>query len=441
MTALAILLGAGGALVIHDAVQTTNDRILGAASRAIADSLTVEDDGVALNLSPAIFGMLEDAERDNVYYRVSQGEQPITGYRDLPLIRPAGLGDTEVAFGDAVYRGVPVRIVAEGRRLSGIGTPVVVEVAETLGARRRTEQRLLAALALLEGALIGLSVLLLPLAIRWGMRPLTMLSAAMDRRLATDLAPLSDAGVPSELRELIAAFNNMLMRLDAALQRMQQFTADASHQLRTPLSILRAHIAVLRSDTADAATARQSIEDIDRASERLQRLVVQLLTMARADNAASSAATLVPLDLNRLVADVTADHAPAAIALGVDLQFERAPTAAMVATEPLLAAEMLGNFIDNAVRYGASGGLVTVAIRPMTDRVELWVEDDGPGIPDADRARVRTRFSRLDRDVPRTGSGLGLSIAETLARAVGARFTLETARNGRGLLVRIVFAT
>ena len=447
MVCLALLLGIGGAIAIHDAVETLNDRILGAASRAIAESLTVEDGGIALNLSPAIFGMLEDAERDNVYYRISAGGRTLTGYGDLPTIAPHGLRDTQVMFGDASYHGLPVRIVAEGRRLSGVSAVATVEVAETLGARRRTERRLLIGLALLEAALIGMSVMLLPLAIRWGMRPLTILSAAMDRRLAVDLTPLSQDDVPAELGELIAAFNGMLLRLDAALQRMRRFTADASHQLRTPLSILRAHIAVLRdgdsdSDSdSDADAARQSIDDIDRASERLQRLVVQLLTMARADNAELSPAVLELTDLNRLAADVAADHAPAAVMRDIELHFEPFDGPAIVATQPLLAAEMMGNFIDNAVAYGRDGGNVLVAVRSRANRFEIVVEDDGPGIPIADRPRMLTRFARLDRDSPRTGSGLGLPIAETLARSIGVTFTLETAHSGQGLLVRIVFAT
>ncbi len=439
MAGLALLLGGGGALVIRRAVETTNDRILGAASRAIAESLTVEDGAVALDLSPSIFGMLEDAERDNVYYSVRQGNRVLTGYADLPVLRPDGMQDTEVAFGNATYHGLPVRIVSEGRRLSGIGRPVTVEVAETLGARKRIETRLLIGLAVLEAALIGLSLILLPVAIRWGMQPLIRLSADMDRRLAVDLTPLPIAGVPTELHDFVGAFNGMLSRLDAALSRMRQFTADASHQLRTPLSILRAHIGVLRGSGLDAAAARESLDDIDRASERLQRLVVQLLTMARADAVELSADALEPIDLAALVADVAADHVPAAIARGIELRFVRPDGAATTATHPLIAAEMLSNIVDNAIRYGRAGGTVTVAVTAAPGGYDVGIEDDGPGIAPEDRARVVTRFARLERDVGQTGSGLGLAIADALARSVGAKLRLETARGGQGLLVRILF--
>ncbi len=439
MALLAALLGVGGALAIRGSVETVNDRILGAASRAIAESLSVEDGQIALNLSPAIFGMLEDSERDNVYYSVRRSGRAITGYGDLPNLTPNGLRDTEVRFGNANYRGLPLRIVSEGRRLPGIAQPVVVEVAETLATRQRIERRLLIGLALLEITLIGLTLLLLPLAVRWGMRPLTVLREEMDHRLAVDLTPLPFEGVPAELRDLVTAFNGMLRRLDTALQRMRQFTADASHQLRTPLSILRTHISVLRGAAPGSAEANVSLDDIDEASERLQRLVVQLLALARADNAAPPQQSLTNHDANALAASVAEDHAPAAVERGIDLRFERSPCAAPILTHDLLAAELLGNLVDNAIRYNHEHGHVDITVETDAGAVTILVEDDGPGIAPEDRARALTRFSRLERDARRDGSGLGLPIAEALAEALGARLTLETARSGRGLLARLRF--
>ncbi|MEO5494959.1 MAG: sensor histidine kinase [Sphingomonas sp.] len=439
MVGLALLLGFGGALAIRGAVQAVNDRILGAASRALAESLTVEDGEIALNLSPAIFGMLEDNERDNVYYSVRYSGRAMTGYANLPNIVPSGLRDTEVRFGNATYKGRPVRVVAEGRRLPGISQPVVVEVAETLGARERISRRLLIGLAVLELALIGLSVLLLPLAVRWGMRPLIKLRADMDHRVASDLTPLPTDHVPLELRDLVRAFNGMLARLDATLQGMRRFTADASHQMRTPLSILRTHIALLRKAEPGGAEARSSIDDIDHASDRLQRLLVQLLALARADNAALAQEEVGSIDANEFAAMVAADHAAAAVRDGIELKFERAYGAPMIATHPMLGAELLSNLIDNAIRYNRPGGSVQVSVEPVDAGVTVAVEDDGPGISPEDRERVFTRFSRLDRDTSRNGSGLGLPIARTLAEAIGARLALETAQSGQGLRASVWF--
>jgi two-component system sensor histidine kinase TctE len=261
----------------------------------------------------------------------------------------------------------------------------------------------------------------------------------MDHRLAVDLTPLSLDGVPVELRDLVAAFNGMLRRLDAALQRMRQFTADASHQLRTPLQILRTHIGVLRVAAPGSVEATGSLADIDQASARLQRLVVQLLNLARADNAAPPVESFAMVDANALAASVAEDHAAHAISRGIELRFERASQAAPIRTQDLLAAELLGNLVDNAIRYNRDGGQVVVSVVAAEAWVDILVEDDGPGIPLADRGRVMTRFSRLDRDAPREGSGLGLSIAEALAGALGATLTLDQTRSGQGLLVRARF--
>jgi two-component system sensor histidine kinase TctE len=362
---LAIGLGIGGALVITQSVETVNDRILAATSRAIADSLAMEDGEITLDLPPAMFGMLEDTERDNVYYNVRYGRRILTGYSDLPDIVPGGIADLQVKFDDAVYRGKDVRVIAEGRRLPGLVQPVVIEVAETMDARRLSEQHMGRYLALLEGALVLLTLILLPIAVRWGMRPLARLRAEMDRRVASDLHPLSEESVPAEVRVLVSGFNDLLGRFGGLLEDTRRFTADASHQMRTPLSILRAHIALLRKVPPGSDEARESLEDLDEASARLQHLIVQLLALARADNAARSQLQLRPVDLNALIEDVAADHAPAAIAAGIDLQFEAAESDPAALTDPALAREIIANLIDNAIRYAGAGAEIRMSVQEL----------------------------------------------------------------------------
>lgn len=429
---LALILGVGGAWVIDQSVQAVNDRILSAASRAIVDSLTVEDGAIGLNLSPAIFGMLEDAARDNVYYSVRHRGRVLTGYHDLPNVAPARLGDTDVAFGDTVYLGRPVRVVAEARRLPQVDGVVIVQVAETLDARRRIANRLLTGLIVLELVLIGTTLALLPLAIRWGLRPLHRVRGEMDRRAASDLAPLPLDQVPGELRDLVGAFNAMLGRLDSAIVGIRRFTADASHQMRTPLSILRTHIALLRRADPGSAAARESIDDIDQASDRLQHLIVQLLALARADSAEPARVERAAVDANEIAAAAAAEHAVAAVRAGIDFTFERLPGAPAILTNRTLTAELIGNLIDNAIKHNSPGGSVRVALEAAGDRLAVAIEDDGPGIPPEERGNVFDRFTRLHRD-PSRGSGLGLSIAEALATAVGAGLALETPASGRGL--------
>lgn len=431
MIAVALALGVGGTLAIQATVDAVNDRILDAAARGIADSLTVENGAVALDLPPTIFGMLENAARDNVYYSIRRGDRVLTGYADLPRIAPATDGETP-RFADGRYLDRDVRLVVRTRRMPGIAQPIAIQVAETLDARSADVRRLLLALVGLEVVLIALAVLLLPLSVRWGLRPVVRLRAELDRRAASDLTPLPLAHVPGELRDLVAAFNALLARLGEAIGAMRRFTGDASHQMRTPLTILRTHVAALRSLPPGSSAARQSIEDIDAGSVRLARLIAQLLALARADNAIPGETALEIVDLAALVAAVVGEQADAAAMAGVVLTVSGAAREA--ATAPALAIELLSNLVDNAVRHGGPGHVRVI----LEDGPAIAVEDDGAGIPIAERGRAFERFTRL-RARHAEGSGLGLSIARALAGAIGATLTLEDGPAGRGLRAVVRF--
>ena len=436
---LAVLLGIGGALVIANSVQTVNDRILAATSRAIADSLSIDNGNVELDLPPAMFGMLEDTERDNVYYNVRYGSHVITGYSDLPDIVSGHIADLQVKFGNAVYRGKDIRVIAEGRRLPGLARPLVIEVAETMDARRLTELEMLHYLALLEAALVLLTIILLPIAVRWGIRPLGRLRAEMDQRVASDLHPLPEQAVPAEVRGVVRGFNDLLGRFSGLLEDTRRFTADASHQMRTPLSILRAHIALLRKSTPGTKEAEQSLNDIDEASERLQRLIIQLLALARAENATRSQSNLQSVDINALVEEVFVELAPAAIAAGADLEFDPADRDPKIRSEPTLAREIIANLIDNAIRYGSPDGRICISIEQHEKEIIVAVEDEGPGIAPDMREAVFARFTRLDPGSAKPGSGLGLAIVQRLATAIGARIALTSPSSGFGLRAEIHF--
>lgn len=432
MIALAAALAVGGTLVIRATVGSVNDRILEAAARGIADSLSIEAGEVALDLSPAIFGMLENTARDNVYYDVRRGGRSLTGYADLPRIpRPREDG---VAFGDARFLDRDVRVVAVARRLPGVAEPLIVEVAETLDARRADERRLRQALVGLEVALIAVALLLLPLSVRWGLRPLGRIRRELDLRVGTDPAPLPLAEVPGELRALVGAFNALLERLGAAMASMRRFTGDASHQMRTPLSILRTHVAVLRDAPPGGAVARQSMEDIETGAVRLGHLLVQLLALARADDAASGTTPLEPIDLRIILLRVVAERREAAARAGVTLALDAAP-GVLVDTAEALASELLANLVDNALSHGAGGG---VSIAARADGT-VTVDDQGAGIAPEDRERVFDRFVRLTPYGRVGGTGLGLSIARALAQAIGAELRLVDPPGGRGLRAEVRF--
>ncbi len=439
MILAAIVLGFGGAWWIEEMVEGVNDRILAAASRAIADSLTVDEGKIQLELSPAIFGMMENNARDNVFYSVSHQGKVLSGYDDLPSIAPSSLGDTEVIFGNGTYLGRPIRIVAEGRSLPQIGSPVLIQVAETLDARERVSNQMFTGLVVLEVTLIALAALFITVAVRWGLRPLDALRKDMDNRVPADLAPLPLEAVPFELHGLVKSFNSVLLRLDAAIVGIRRFTADASHQLRTPLTIIRTHLANYRRVDPQSADAAAAVQDIDLASERLSNLLTQLLALARADAAAPAAVELTRMDLHSIAEAVVSDFALPAIRADVELSIAGTPGTAFAKINEAIAIELVGNLVDNAVLYAGKGSRVEVAATLIDDRPALVVEDDGPGIPEKDRARALVRFGRVGKSSDISGSGLGLNIAAGLAEAIGGELKLAAARSGRGLRVEVTF--
>ena len=427
----AIVLGLVGAALIADVVRRTNDRVLGGALGAIAETVQVERGEVTLDLPPAAFGMLENSERDNVYYRIAVGPDLLTGYADLPAPDPAEMAIDQPRYRFADYRGQRIRIAEVRRALPAIDHPVVVQVAETLDGRSALTRRLMLALLVGELALVGIAVLLLRPALGWSLRPLSRLRRTVEARdglAAPDLSPLETGPLPLELQPLAQAFDRLLAQLDTATAATRRFTADASHQMRTPLSVLKVQVALARRG------APAALDEIADAAARLERLLVQLLALARAEEAGASPPH-ERVDLREVAVRVISRRIGEAIEAGVELQLDAAEAPVWIAGHRTLMVEIVGNLVDNAIRYNRRGGMVTVAIR-RTDGISLEVRDDGPGIAAADRERVFDRFVRLRPNGP-DGSGLGLAVVRSAAARMGASVTLEDA--APGLIVRLHF--
>jgi two-component system, OmpR family, sensor histidine kinase TctE len=448
--ALAVALGLSGALMIRNVVEVTHDRVLDGSVLAIAERLAVDEGNeINVDLPPVALGMLESQAHDSIYYSVTYDGALVTGYKDLPLPDPARLPPEVTEHRDAVYRGVPVRLAAQARRVFGAAKPVLVAVAETTRARKALEARMLGALALLECGLLGLVGLLAWHAIGRGLAPLTALGAAIDARTVrggAGLTPLDLAAVPREALAPAAALNALLARLDQSIGGIRRFTADASHQMRTPLAVLRTHLELIRRCGSATPEGRAALDDIDGATRRLERLLEQLITLARADSGETAWPPATTIDLAAIAAAVVTERAPQALAAGLELALERPERAVPVAADALLAEEILANLIDNAIRHAGRGRSAVVRVR-ANDGTEgaggggglLEVEDNGPGIPEAERVRVFERFYRVARKGAPQGSGLGLAIVRALADRLGASVALTDACAGTGLLVTVTF--
>lgn len=436
MSAFAVVLGGGGAFITQQVVNRSADRLQAGAIRAIAETMSVEDGKVRANIPPWALGVLGNPERDRVYYSVRQSGRLLTGYDDLPQTSPSPAQD-EPEFGYAVYKGARVRNASQSIRLVGADAPVVVSIAQSLDSRNVVRGELMRGLLLLEGLLIVMAAGLVWPAVRWNLRPLDVVRRRLQARATSRsnrYRPVELEAVPTEIKPLLEAFNGLLLELGEANESVRRFTADASHQMRTPLTILKMHLALMQGRSRRSASDKAALADAREAASRLERLLLQLLALARADN--SELVRNEPLDLvehARMAVDVMA---PAAASMGATLRFDPQPGEARASAQPEFLAEMLGNLLDNAIRYGA--GMVEVTIVEIHGRPAIRIDDNGPGIAESEREAVFSRFSRLSATQHIPGSGLGLSIVRTMAERQHAHVELGQSTCG-GLRVTVSF--
>lgn len=394
-----------------------------------------------VDLPRAALDMLESDKHDNVYYMVNDSRgRLITGYNGLPLPKIAGVTGKPVYYDD-VFVDNPVRLTALTIPVSGLPPDqdhIQIVVAETLNKRHTLANEILLGMVLPELLLVALIGLLIWYGVARGLRPLLELQAEISSRSHRDLSPLPVQNAPGELRALVGAMNGLLSSLATALAAQQRFIADAAHQLRTPLAGLRTQTELaLRQNNPQEV--RNTLRQIDTATARTTHLVNQLLSLARAEPGANQLSALQRVDLTALARTTTTEWVPHAIERNIDLGFEVGDAAAYVNGDPILLRELLGNLIDNAIRYTPPGGQVTVTVTSAAGACSLSVEDNGPGIPAAERERVFERFHRLLGNGA-DGCGLGLAIVREIAFSHGATVALEEAAGGQGTRVRVDFA-
>jgi two-component system sensor histidine kinase TctE len=419
----------------REAQETANavsDRVLAGSVLAIAERVIVTEDGtLEVDVPYVALEMLTSAAQDRVFYRVDGPAGFITGYQNLPTSSAAS---AEIAYSDASFRGDIIRVaVLQRAASSGVSAiPFTVTVAETTIARTRLAQTILVRSAIRLALLILASAAILWLAVSLSLAPLYRLRDAISQRALDDLSPI-EQDVPREVQGLVDTINSFMTRLSAALEALRHFTGNASHQLRTPLTIIRTQLALaLRADTP--AEARQAAETADAAVGHAERVLAQLLLLARIDEAASDRLGFAVVDLFDLARERTGEQVVRARAAGIDLGFEgHGP--APIRGDPMLLGELLSNLIDNAITYAGDGAEATVRVS-SGDAVLLELIDTGKGVAPGQLAAIRKRFSRGQSDKP--GAGLGLPIVEEIATLFGGTVDVLSAP-GEGFRVSIRF--
>jgi two-component system OmpR family sensor kinase len=310
---------------------------------------------------------------------------------------------------------------------------LVFQVAQPL--RVREQFAAAAALRTIAPVLLLLPALglLVWLTVGRGLRPLEAVAAEVEERTPSALSPLADGNLPSEVRPLVGALNDLLRRLGSALESQRRFVADAAHELRTPLTALSLQVQLVERAAAgeERAAALATVRD---GLTRATRVVEQLLTLARQEPEAA-ARPAADTDLLELAREVIAELAPLAESRAIDLGAGRAEPTRVVGDREGLRV-LLANLVDNAVRYTQERGRVDVSTYRDGGEVVIEVTDNGPGIPAGERERVFDRFYRRPGSGA-AGSGLGLAIVKAIVGRHGGSIALAGAPGGRGLAARV----
>jgi two-component system sensor histidine kinase TctE len=433
LPALAILMLLGGVVDYWIAVATTRnayDRALANTAFALAANIRIENQ--RLRFSPPDAGSALDGS--TIYAITGPDRALISGTSMLSGSAPsAGRAVGRATFWDTGLQGQRWR-VASILTPTAVG-PVQITVAETLERRARTQRVMLLGKLLVDFAELDLTLLLVWIAVYYGLRPLDQLTEQVERHSARQLQRFDEARVPGELRSVIVAFNRVLELLHDAAQAQQRFVADAAHQMRTPVAGLLAQLELLQHEPRATAVATQ-LGAVQRGIQQLARSANQLLALARAEPVSTLHENFKPVALKPLVEQLVERYVDRADKARIDLGADT--LAVSVLADAGLLEDLLENLIDNALKYTPSGGHVTVRCGPDARSAFLEVEDDGPGIPEAERGRVRERFYRLPGSSG-IGCGLGLAIVDEIVRVHGAAFSIGGGSQGRGARMRIRF--
>ncbi|MEW9612632.1 sensor histidine kinase [Shinella sp. S4-D37] len=411
------------------------DRVLTASALSIADTVGIEEGAVTVDIPYSAFAILGTSRLNRVFYRVTAPDGSlVTGSPILALDIPVA-EDGMLHLHDSVYRGDPVRIASVRRYradpATGTGGWIGVMVAETREARRELAGQLTfngmlpaVAIALLSGGLILVSV-------RSAFSPLRLIESNLRARRPSDLSRI-EREVPAEVSALVSALNEFMDRLGSVLDGVKRVTADAAHQLRTPLAAIQAQ-AEVGLEEAQEPKVRRRLSRIHHNAREAGLLANMLLSDATTMHRLETQDREI-VDFGDAVRDalqmLRAESAYVRLMRSLVLVMQETPVP--VVAEPVVLREMVRNVIENAFIHAPGPTDVNLAV--VEGRATLQVMDRGPGIPDAAKDKVFQRFARADSSHP--GTGLGLAIAKDVAVAFGGSISVAD-RAGGGLVVEV----
>lgn len=418
---------------------------------------------IIVDLPPAAQSILRHNFKDKFYYQIYETDGTwIAGDKLLPF-EPSALQYTKPHFSKRMMGQTELRVMTMSFPVTGhfpddesspkiedkddndestdnndLKTPrrLILEVAETRNARREIVAHIVISVLLPQLILITCGGIAVWFGIKQGLDPLQQLSLHLSSRAPGDLSPVSESTAPVEVRPLVHAINDLLMKLSEEIERERRFVANAAHQLRTPLAGLKTY-ADLALKMTDDKSVTPVLAQIHTGINRMSNLIIRLLALARSEPGVASQTIKQKVDLNQVVADVIEDLVPLSIERQVDLGFESPADPIIIEGDHANLREMITNLAENAVIYTQSGGKVTVTLKNMRCPT-LTVEDNGPGIPPEEREMIFERFYRILRDQA-SGSGLGLAIVKEIASSHGATVDVSSGPDNKGTCFTVTF--
>ena len=421
---------------------TAYDRTLLASAKAIGELLEVDGPPgrpqLRGNLTYAALEAFEADNRSRIAYRVTgfAGEM-VSGFEDLRLWRGRlPVNNTYAAlvdFYDDSFRGEPVRVAVLLQPVAGTAGQgmATIQVAETLELRHTLARELLLDTLWRQLALLGVIVAVVLFVVHRATRPVLRLSAEMRQRGESDLGPLPAAGAPRELLPLLDATNAVMARLQHLLDHQQRFVRDVSHQLRTPLAVLKAQVqSARRGDVPQEQALQEIAHTVDGATE----LANQMLALAKIEQLRQQGEPGV-IDWEPVVRAVALDLAP--LIAQAQLEFELQASATPVRAHEWALRELTRNLLHNAIKYSPHGAALSVQLGAAGGQAELRLLDAGPGIPAELARRLFEPFSRGSSAQP--GAGLGLNICREIVQTLKGQIRLDNRpAPSQGLDARVV---
>jgi two-component system, OmpR family, sensor histidine kinase TctE len=409
-----------------------SDRRLRQAANALMARVVIKDGQITLDTSGGTDGKPTLPAPNSIKYalRDTQGRL-LAGDPQLPTVAMNSANAQLIAMAQIDHRSLRTLTTRFDTRIGVI----IVTVADTRPPAEPAARFGFMSTLLWDFVQLDVTLVLVWVGIQLGLRPVKRLRDEIADRSPLDLRPIVESSVPREIAPVVVTLNRLFTMLRTSVQSQQQFIANTAHQLRTPITGMQAQLDLLVAEPA-AQPIRGRLLTLQEGIRQLAHSANQLLTLARADPAANIATKNQTVPLDTMVGEIAAKFFDRALQSNIDLGVEVDPVS--ILADPALIDDLLSNLVDNALKYTPAGGSVTLSAGQKIGKAFLAVEDTGPGIPEAERQRVRQRFYRLPNS-PGHGSGLGLAIVDEIAKLYGASLSLGPGMNGVGTRATLQF--